>query len=234
MMRNYITGWGCALLLGAPALADSVTFDASQGNLAATATFATSGSNLIVTLENSSQDDVLVPADVLTALFFDSGTPLTLTRSSAFLRAGDLVLFSGTTDAGGGVGGEWAYKSGLSGAPLGASYGISSTGLDLFGPPDLFPGTNLFGPTSPDGLQYGLVSAGDNPSTGNTPVTGSQPLIKNGVVFTLSGLPNGYSVNSINNVSFQYGTSLDEPNIPEPGSLMLLCGGMALSLLRKR
>jgi hypothetical protein len=43
-------------------------------------------------------------------------------------------------------------------------------------------------------------------------------LIKNSVIFELGGLPAGFALSSIGSVSFQYGTSLDEPNIPgNPG-----------------
>ena len=122
------------------------------------------------------------------------------------------------------------YRSGLSGAPGGAGQGISSTGLGLFGPFDLFPGSNLQGPASPDGLQYGITSAGDNPLTGNTPVTasGMNDLIQNAVAFKLTGLPGGFTLSDISNVSFLYGTSLP---VPEPATLWLLglaCAGVGL------
>jgi hypothetical protein len=107
-----------------------------------------------------------------------------------------------------------AFKAGLAGAPGGATRGISSVGLDLFGPGDRFPGNNLQGPDSPNGLQYGLTSAGDNTSTGNTPVTGMNALIKNSVLYTLGGLPTGFLLSSISNVHFQYGTDLSEPSVP--------------------
>ena len=66
--------------------------------------------------------------------------------------------------------------------------------------------------------------------------TGSNALIKNSVVLTLTGLPSGFDVNTIRNLSFQYGTALDEPNIPgtpAPGSIALV-GGAALLLRRRR
>jgi hypothetical protein len=177
------------------------------------------------------------PIDVLTAVFFTLPGDPALIRLSAVLASGSSVLFGGT-DTGGVVGGEWAYKSGLSGAPLGATAGISSVGLGLFGPSDRFPGSDLQPPPSPDGLQYGITSAGDNPSTGNTPVTGTNALIQNAVVFTL-GLPDTYTLEDLARVSFQYGTSLGEPNvpgllpppssqepIPEPSTLILLGSGL--------
>jgi len=226
--------------------ATPLILDAQQGNLSASVSFELdSVGNLWVVLTNTSPADVLAPADVLTAVFFDIFGNPTLTPVSAVLGVGSAVLFGGT-DPGGSVGGEWAYAAGLSGAPHGARHGISSVGLDLFGPPDLFPGTNLAGPASPNGLQYGITSAGDNPATGNTPVTGTQPLIQNEVVFTLA-VPEGFQLN-ISKVSFQYGTDLSEPNLtppgthittdaPEPDSVFLAITGFTLlgaGMLRRR
>jgi hypothetical protein len=89
---------------------------------------------------------------------------------------------------------------------------------------------------SPDGLQYGITSAGDDSTTGNTPVMTS-PLIDNSVVFTL-GLPTGFTLGGVTNVSFQYGTDLSEPNVPgiaaepvlapEPSTFLLLGIGIGL------
>jgi len=203
--------------------AAQVAFVGSLGSLEATATFEDVGTDLFVTLRNTSLNDVLVPADVLTAVFFDIAGDPVLTPVYGKLFGGSVVFFGGT-DPGGVIGGEWAYATGLTGAPGDASQGISSTGLDLFGPPDLFPGTDLDFPPSPDGLNYGLTSAGDNPATGNWPVTGKEPLIKNGVIFKLGGLSGGFALSDISNVWFQYGTDLDEPSfphIPEPNTLLL-------------
>jgi PEP-CTERM motif len=217
---------GAAIVgLSATSALASITFTGSSSSypdLNASAEFDTSGTDLIVTLTNTSLADVLVPSDVLTAVFFSLGGNPSLTRTSAILNSGSSVYYdSDGQPAGGVVGGEWAYKSGLS-APGGATAGISSSGLTstsnandgLFGPPDLFPGNDLQSPTSPDGVQYGLLSAGDDTGTGNGGITGSGGLIKNSVIFTLSGLPANFDLASITNVSFQYGTDLTEPNIP--------------------
>ncbi len=217
------------LILGAlTALGNPITFNASAGDRSGTAIFDTAGTDLLVTLSNPSTFDVLDPAYVLTAFFFDvSGPALSLTPVSAVIGPGSTVWFGGT-DPGGVVGGEWAYRAQLTGAPLGASYGLSSAGLGLFGPSDLFPGNNLQGPASPDGLQYGLTSLGDDPSTGNSAVTGGNALIHNEVVFRLSGLPAGFDPSTqISNVAWQYGTALSDGFIThEPASVALLAAGV--------
>ena len=248
-MRKFVL-YGLALsavTLGAVSVeAAPITISGSSGDRAASATFDTSGTNLIVTLTNTSTSDALVPVDILTAVFFSLAGDPTLSRVSAVLGAGSAVHFGGT-DAGGVVGGEWAYLDGLVGAPGGADEGISSSGFGLFGPFELFPGTNLQGPDSPNGLQYGITSAGDNLATGNAPVTGGEALIKNSVVFTLSGLPVGFNpaaLGAVTNVSFQYGTGLTEPNvpgvttgsvtIPEPATLSLFGVVLAVAAWRRR
>jgi hypothetical protein len=196
--------------------ATPITFTGSGGNLVAQVAFDVSGTTLVVTLTNTSSSDVLAPSDVLTAVFFDlAGDPI-LSRLSAVVAPGSSVSF-GITDPGNVVGGEMAYKTGLVGAPGNASQGISSAGLGLFGPGDRFPGNDLQAPASPNGLQYGLTSAGDNTSTGNTRVTGTDALIKNAVVYTLGGLPSGFLLSGISNVNFQYGTSLSDTSIPGLG-----------------
>lgn len=226
-----------------PSQGSPVGFYGSSGSLSAEVWFAQSGTDLIVTLSNPSPFDVRLPSEVLTAVFFTLAGNPTLTPKSAILSFGSIVLFGGT-DPGGVVGGEWAYRNHLSGAPLGADEGISSAGFGLFGPGNRFPGSNLQGPTNPNGLQYGITSAGDNPATGNQAVTGQNALIKNSVVFTLSGLPAGYLLteSSITAVSFQYGTALPprDPNvagilIPEPNTFVLCLAGMlSLFLLRPK
>jgi hypothetical protein len=214
-----------------PVLFEGIGTGALSGTVA-TALFEQSGANLVVTLSNVGAD-VLVPTDVLTGVFFDLAGSPTLTSASAVLAPGSTVQH-GTSNPGGVVGGEWGYGHGLSGAPRGATQGISSTGLGLFGGAT-FPGTNLEGPAALDGLQYGIVSGNDDPTTGNAPVTGGYALIQNSVVFTLGGLNANFDLSTgISKVSFQYGTALADPNleghktavpVPEPASAALFAVG---------
>lgn len=232
-MRRF-WGIGAFAMLVSAASAGTLSVSLAAGNLAASATFEVVGSELEVTLTNTSTFDVMVPADVLTAVFWDvSGSSLGLAGGSAVLGPGSVVHF-GISDPGGVVGGEFSYLEGISG-PLGAAYGISASGFGIFGESSRFPGSDLDGPAAPNGLNYGLVSDGDSVGTGNSPVTGDVPLIQNQVVFRLSGLPSGFDPESmISNVNFQYGTDLSEPNLPEPGALALLLVGACVALRRGR
>jgi len=248
--RSALKAFLCAAVLvrfmvPADSSAQSFTFSGSNATLKASVTFAEVGTNLVVTLTNTSTNDILQQSDILTAVFFTLAGDPALSRISATISTNSIVLF-GTTDPGGVVGGEWAYKNGISGAPLGANEGISSSGFSggpTFGSGDLFPGTNLDGPASPNGVNYGITSAGDNPLTGQGAVTGSNgPLIQNSVVFTLAFNTNYVlTASSISQVNFQYGTALTptDPNtpgvlVPEPGALTLAAAGILLLVMVSR
>lgn len=221
-----------ALVVGASG-ASAIVYSGSSGSLAARAEFTTSGTQLHVYLANTSTADVMVPADVLTAVFFEiSGSPISLTRVSAVLGPGSIVT-NGTTPGDGVVGGEWASGYKPAGYPGGFRYGISSSGLGDFGPGDRFPGPDLAPPTSPDGLQFGIASAGDNPATHNGGA--NTPLIQDEVRFTLDGMPTNFDLNRITGVRFVYGTAYGEGefDVPAPGTLGLL-GVAALAARRRR
>jgi hypothetical protein len=229
-MRLIKAGILLSLMVVSTAQALPFLYNWSSGNLAASANFAVVSGNLQVTLTNTSSSDVMNPSQVLTALFFDLSSNPALSRISANLGGGSTVYFGPSN--GGNVGGEWAFKYDPTFQSLYSfgRYGISAAGFGLFGPPDLFPGPNLQGPNSPNGLEYGIVSAGDNLANGNAAVTGGFALIKNSVIFTLGGLPGSFDPSSaVGNVRFLYGTSLTEnpPEVPEPATLLLLASGLA-------
>src|SRR5262245_14557426 len=196
-------------------------FTGSSGNLSASALFDLVGNTLTVTLTNTSTHDVLVPADVLTGVFFN--TSHTLAPVSASLN-GSSVNYGSIANS---VGEGWQYKAVANNAAQGKNAGISATGLGIFGPNGNFnSGTNV----KLGGLNYGILSAGDNPLTGNTGVTGKGPLIKDSVRFTLT-VSSGFTLSELGDtVVFQYGTDLTEPHFiafdppipaPEPTSMIV-------------
>jgi hypothetical protein len=225
-----------ALASPVAAIASPVVFTGSSGGLSASAVFDVVGTSLHVTLTNTSSADVLIPTDVLTGVFFNVAGDPALTPLAATTLGPTSLGSTVVSGAGASVGGEWAYLHGL--AQYGANSGLSSSGLGIFGPADVFPpGVNLAGPDTPDGLQYGLASAGDNTGTGNGAIIGNE-LTKSAVEMILGNF-NG-SLDSISDVTFQYGASLtdghfsgqssglaDVTEVPEPASLALV--GVALS-----
>jgi hypothetical protein len=205
--------------------ATPVTFSGSSGTLSAEADFSLSGSTLTVALMNTSSADVLVPTDVLTGVFFN--TTHTLTPVSASLGA-STVFYGSISNAGDG----WGYASSVS--AQGENSAISASGaVSGLGHSNFSGSSNAL-----DGLDYGILSAGDISATGNTGVTGHGPLIKNSIQFTLTAA-SGFDLSELgDSVVFQYGTALTETHIDgggggggggsvrEPSTLLLLGGGL--------
>ncbi len=228
-----------------------------SGGLSAQVFFEQSGSDLLVTLLNTSQTQVQVPTDVLTGVYFTlmhNTSVVTLTPLTAYIAdqtdPGRLVNSDGSTfnagaftDANGiNVGGEFGYASFSGGTTFhGAQSGISSSGLGLFGDGNFCAAgcANIAGPVALDGAQVGIVPLVGflNPNGG---VSGNSPYVQSAVQFKLAGLPAGFNLTSgsLTGVGFQYGTSLSEPsfNAPAPATLALLgLGGMlGLLVLRRR
>ena len=250
-----LAAFGFLVATGTVAKAAPIVFVGSSGALAASASFEQTGTTLTVTLTNTAAGDVTDPAGVLTALFFDIAGAGPLTPVSALLNVGSTVVYDAQGQPpGGNVGGEWAYGAGLAGAPGLATEGISSSGFGVFGTSN-FIGPELAGPPNNalDGPQYGVLSAGDDILTGaGGSILNGGGLIKNSVIFKLAGLPAGFILDAgdFSHVSFQYGTGLDEPNVPgtnptgdnptespEPASLILLGSGLtgvAMKLRRRK
>jgi hypothetical protein len=240
VLKTLIVATVAACTLPCTSRADfSVAYAGSgTGGRSASATFTLTGDTLTLTLTNTG-GDVTDPTQVLTGVFFKLAGDPTLGKTSALLGAGSTVLFApasavtgSLSPAGPDVGGEWAYLSGLN--QYSANQGVSSAGLGIFGPGNRFrTDSNLEGPDSVDGLQYGITSGSDNPSTGNAAVTGANALIQNSVVFRFSGAM-GLTAAKLSDVTFQYGTALDDASIhgsvvPVPPSVFLMAiGGVGL------
>jgi hypothetical protein len=229
LVKNlFIAGLMVGTLL-VPGRAIAGPFFFTQGPLSASAEFTLVGGNLVVDLKNTAVGDVWDPASILTGIFFDIGGNPTLAPLTATICAGCTITNSGVTDPSGGVNGEWAFKGGSTDLAFSASYGISSSGLGIFGPKDLFPGGSSFYGPNPGGVGYGITTLDDNPLT-NGGLAGV-PLISNEVVFTLAGT--GIDISRIGNVTFQYGTALNE-TVPEPAAIALFGPAMVAAWIARR
>ena len=204
--RKTIASAACAALL---ILAGASAQAASTADVA----FSLTGSTLTVTL-TATGDPAAVPSDVLTGVFF-SANDENLTPVSAALGGSSTLL---NPIAGESIGGNWQYAGGKTGLPLGATAGIVTTGLGIFGPDGNFdtPPTNL------DGIGYGIVNGIS--SSANQPVQ-EATLVQNQLVFVLT-VPSDFDVTKITDVSYQFGTSLGETTgtVPDGGSTVTLLG----------
>ena len=242
---------GLAVLVS-PVFAD-VTFTGSAMNSAsgnkdeASVVFSLAGSTLTVILANTSTAaDItkkFVPTDVLTAVFFGTqqiaATPIsaTLTAGSSELNANG-TKYTGTQP----LGGEGAYLDTTS-VPDGKvtlMNGISSSGLGIFGQGN-FGCTTGKNPTCDNlqGIPWGIVPSSFPPTQGiNSGVKG--PVESNSVTFALT-VGQGFSLNSIRDVRFQYGTAMTEfstqgaeinqEDLPEPrygGAVGIVLGALLL------
>jgi len=198
--------------------------------LAASASFALNGSQLMVTLENISTDDVRAPADILQAVYWSMSNNISLSLVSAmtsqqctFPKFGGSGSCDGTSHTYSSTDGSLSGKYAYSADPT----GIGSAGLDAFG------GTQ--------GMGYGILSAGDDLTTFNGGMANNGPFAKNKTTFALNIAKNGQSyapstVGELNlsHVKFNYGTS--PFTIPEPSTLAMvpLAAGLMFGIRRRR
>lgn len=216
-------------------------FTFSDATHSARATFAQDGTTLSVTLENLSTFDILSSDDVLTGIFFDLAgvDDGTLTPLRALLGDASSVWSpkkGDGTDKNDEIGGEYAFRDDLTGAFSDTSMVIGAVDMgQLLLKSDRFPGKNLFGRKGGelDGIEYGLISAFDDPLTGDASVTGNTPFVSNSVVFELAGLSLDFVLDgAISNVRFNYGSNFNP--VPEPSTLVLLAVGAVATFARRR
>jgi hypothetical protein len=213
--------------------------------LKASATFALTNSDLVVTLANTSPSNPNDPSDILTGVFLSIAGDPKLTPVSVGLGTGSSIInFRLPQEFDGSVGRVWSYRNDLIRAPGGDNEGISSTSLKWFRPRYLFPGERLPGSGSLSGVRFGLTTLNDLPGNDDNALK-RRALIDSSVVLTFSGLPSGFTLSDISNVKFQYGdkvTAASEPlgelvsvvSVPEPSTILLTVSGLATLFFVKR
>lgn len=212
--------------------------------------FDCSGGVLCIELQNSldipgsTADDAVSPPDILTGVFFDlMGLPPAPTKLSATAEDPLVTVGPGAATVaqpGTNVGAAWAFKYFTTPpASHAGNFGIAASGLGgTFGSGDLFctPG----GPSCPllpngnggttsglGGVNFGILPVGDVLTTGTGGFNNNDPYQKNKAIFRVGNLNlAGFNASWLSNVSFQYGSALDEGIIPEPGVIALLGMGM--------
>ncbi len=224
---------------------------ALNGTDTARAVFSASGTDLTLVLTNTSTRSAYVNGQVLSGLFFDIGGSPSLHTVSA--------TASGLVDPSGGaqdVGSHWGFQTSSTGYKLNGStlttaqYGVAAAGYSSlspsFGSPHFFSSSSGKGPQKLQGLDYSIVGADFTSINGN----GAGTLVEDSVTFRFSGLPSGFALSNIGNVTFAYGTAPDgsaaaqrptttgtseSQPVPEPGSLVLLLSGVVgLAAYRRR
>jgi hypothetical protein len=232
-------------------LIPSETFDVAGGSHSASAIFSLAGQVLDITLSNTysaAPNYAFVDTEVLTGLFFDVVGSPALTKVYAMVPTESAIVLNGTDITAsetssqplgtGDISAAWAYKSGTL-AGVSQRYGISASGLNIFGSANLFyPGGSLPHQqgTAPNGVDYGLMPL----STTNYTHDGfsTKAFIQSSATFEFSGFTG--SLSDIHNVRFQYGTAIDAFSlilVPEPsvGALLIsLAFPLGLWLRRRR
>src|SRR5258708_1185856 len=97
--------------------------------LGASATFTVLNGNLVITLSNTAGSKATSNSSILTGLFFDLGSNVTVSPVSASASS----YFGTPAPTNTELGGDWEYLGGLSGDPGAATSGIGASGLGTFG-----------------------------------------------------------------------------------------------------
>lgn len=252
-----------ALGLGGTAQANvifTVSGSTAGNNVSASADFAISGTNLTITLKNTSPaNSQEAPGSTLTGLNFllngnaPTLNPLSATSPNAIFNAAacDANACSGMNVN---IGGEFGYENAGGVEAIGGA-GYITTGLT--GDLGNFGGVNLENPVSLDGINFGIISATHGGLNGGNGGLATVALVDDTAVFELNNLPSGLTEADIGSVNFLYGTAPDAvlggscttncgstppgggggapPPVPEPATALLFgLGILGLGLVRRR
>jgi len=208
---------------------------ASGNSLSASAQFDLNASTLTVTLTNTatSATNKYDPSDVLTAVYFGSTSLAGLTPQTASLDGSTVISPDGTD-----VGSNWEYLGGFS--PVrGLVNGISASGLTVFGQGNFNNCAAGSTCNSLGGINWGLVPSFFPPPQGLNGGFSGRTMVNDRLQFTLNTMP-GFSLDSINKVQFQWGTSDTEfsatgfGTVPEPSTFILVGGGLGWAAFWRR
>lgn len=233
-------------LIAIPGASQAISFSFSDGgDHRASAEFTLVGNQIKVVLTNTYALATTQPNQILTALFWDVASNPSWTKASADLTAGS----SWVNDPGNdheSAGKHWAYKHGpmdldATAGTLIRNYGLSATGCGLFGNSDTFES----GGSNPvlNGADYGLTgNAGTTLPGGGHP----DPLIFNSMTFFLNGAAANFDLETIGNVRFLWGTSVNEfqggggsgnhffTPTPEPATMGFAALAVSAAIARRR
>jgi hypothetical protein len=216
--------------------------------LKASATFTISNDvDLIIALSNISTNAPKTTSDILTGLFFDISTNLTLTPRSATVAPGSKVV-GPVLNYDGDVSGQWAYTNNL---PTGTSskdapgeYGLSDTKYSFFKKRDLFSHSKLPHTSPLSGVQFGITDMSEFAAKAQGSIKHAD-LILYTIDLVLNGLPVNFTLDDITGCTFVFGTSAKQGKgidisgevvgqLPEPSTVALVAMGLlgALALVR--
>jgi len=234
-------------LLAIPVASHAVIFSFSDpGVHRATAEFTLVGNQIKVVLTNTYAVATTQPNQILTALFWDVASNPSWTAGTANLTAGSTWVNDphNTHES---AGKHWAYRHGAmdidptSGVSY-RNYGLSATGLGLFGDNDAFE----TGGSNPvlNGADYGITGNAGSTLPGGGPH--SDALICNSMTFFLNGAASNFDLETIGNVRFLWGTNVSEfqgdggsgnhffTPAPEPATMGLAALAVSGAFARRR
>jgi hypothetical protein len=189
MLRQYCIAAVVGLALTGSASAAATFTASSPDGRSAQAVFDRVDNQLVIRLSNTSAGDTTKPRDVLTAVYFDTAQPVSLTYVSTTVADGSAVVNGpGSSN----ITSQWAFNDKKKvQKKTGARYGVGAAALGMF------KGVGNF--------DYGLASLGNDPETGNKGFR-KKALVQSEVVITFSGLSEGFDPDTdITQVIFQFG-----------------------------